>query len=83
MIYLYMKKSRMFQFSKEQSEELRAAIKAYFFDELEIEIGDLQAELFIEFLDKEVGKKYYNLGVTETIRAIKEKSDDLVLLIKD
>jgi uncharacterized protein (DUF2164 family) len=74
---------KTFKFPKEQLEELRAVIKGYFLDELEMEIGDLQADLFIEFLNEHVGKQYYNLGVTDAIAAIKDKTDDLVLLIKD
>jgi len=78
-----MKTDPDFQFTKEQTEVLRDALKKYFADEFELEIGDLQADLFIEFLNKQVGKEYYNRGVLDTIEALKEKSADLVLLIKD
>ena len=72
-----------FSFSKEETDKMREYIKSYFLDELEIEIGTLQTELFIDFLNEKIGKHYYNLGVTDTIKALKEKSDDLVLLIRD
>jgi uncharacterized protein (DUF2164 family) len=78
-----MKTNPDFQFTKEQTEALRDSLKKYFADEYELEIGDLQADFFIEFLNKQVGKEYYNRGVLDTIEALKEKSADLVLLIKD
>jgi uncharacterized protein (DUF2164 family) len=68
--------------SKEKKQELRLAIQAYFLDELEIEIGDLQADFFIEFLDKQVGNLYYNAGVMDAMSVIKEKTEDLDLLMK-
>jgi uncharacterized protein (DUF2164 family) len=78
-----MKPDENFHFSKEQLEELRASLKAYFLDELDMEVGDLQVDLFIDFFNQNIGKQYYNLGVTETIQAIKEKADDLMLLVRD
>jgi uncharacterized protein (DUF2164 family) len=72
-----------FHFSKEQTDELRAAIQGYFLDELDLEIGTLQADLFIAFLNEKIGKHYYNLGVTDTIAALKDKAEDLVLLMKE
>lgn len=78
-----MKNQTYFQFPKEQAEEIRTVLKNYFSDELEMEVGDLQVDMFIEFLNQHIGKQYYNLGVLESIQAIKEKTDDLVLLIKD
>ena len=78
-----MKAVSQFQFTKEQQHELRATLKGYFFDELEMGIGDLQADLFLEFLNKKIGREYYNLGVMDTIKAMKEKTEDLVLLIKE
>lgn len=74
--------SNEFQFSKEQALQLKETIKAYFHNELDTEIGDLQAELFLDFLNQNVGKHYYNLGVTDTLAAIKDRTEDLIMLIK-
>jgi uncharacterized protein (DUF2164 family) len=78
-----MTKEPDFHFSPEQISELKALVKSYFLDELDTEIGELQIQLFIDFLNAQVGKKYYNLGVSDTIAAIKDKAEDLVLLLKD
>lgn len=78
-----MKDAPSFKFSKEKEEELRNTIKSYFLDELDMEIGDLQANLFVEFLNENVGKHYYNLGVTDSIQMVKEQAENLVMLVKE
>lgn len=70
-------------FVQENRQKLRDALRAYFLDELELEVGDLQLDLFTQFLDKEIGKYYYNLGIIDSIKAIKDKTEDLLLLVKD
>jgi uncharacterized protein (DUF2164 family) len=78
-----MKTPSPFTFSPEQLEEMRLALKKYFADELEVEVGDLQVDLFIQFLNDQIGKEYYNLGVKDAIQKMKTAADDLVLLVKD
>lgn len=78
-----MPKQDTFHFSKEKLQDLRDQLKTYFSDELDVEIGDLQADLFIDFLSITIGKDFYNQGVADTVAALKEKSDDLLLLIKE
>jgi uncharacterized protein (DUF2164 family) len=76
-------KKPLFTLNPEQQEEVREVLKHYFTEEFELEIGNLQADIFIDFLSEHVGKHYYNLGVSDTMQAIKEKAEDLVLLLKD
>lgn len=64
-------------------EIIRGELKAYFLDEMEQEIGDLQLDLLIDFLTKNIGVHFYNNGITDAIQAMKEKTDDLVLLLKE
>lgn len=66
-----------------QVEKLSREIQAYFLDEFELEIGDLQTSLFLEFIEKELGKEYYNAGVLDSIQAIKDKAEDINLLLRD
>lgn len=79
----YPMKTPPFNFSKEQRDGVKQALQKYFADELEMELTNLQADLLLEFLNDEIGKNYYNLGVTDAIAAIKEKAEDLVLLVKE
>lgn len=70
-------------FPAEKHQALRDELKAYFLDELDLEIGSLQTDLLIEFLTKNVGQHFYNQGVMDAQQVIKEKAADLVLLLND
>lgn len=72
-----------FKFSPEEVANLKSEIMAFFADELEMEIGDLKADLIVKFLNKEIGKKYYNLGVAQAMESMRERVADLVMLLKD
>jgi len=48
---------------KEQQEKLILEIKAFFIDQREEEIGDLQAEILCDFLIEKVGAEVYNRGL--------------------
>ncbi len=78
-----MKKPTPLPLPKDRRAEIRLALQAYFLDELEMELSDLQADLFLDFLATTIGNHFYNLGVTDTIAAIKDKASDLVLLLRD
>lgn len=78
-----MKTQDEFQFTAEQLVELKDALKVYFMEELDTEIGDLQATLFIDFLNKKIGRHYYNVGILDATKIMKENTDNLILLIKE
>lgn len=49
----------------ETTADLVAAIRRYFRDERDEEIGDLQASFVLEFVLKEIGPAVYNQGVRD------------------
>lgn len=78
-----MKQDPHFKFSQQQRSDIKATLQKYFSEELEVEIGSLQADILVDFLDEHVGRHYYNLGVTDAMTVLKEKTEDLVMLMKD
>ncbi len=62
---------------------ISAALDTYFKKELEVEVTHLQLELFMDFLDQEIAKNYYNAGVLAAMNAMRDKTEDLVLLLKE
>ena len=48
--------------TKEQRDEMIAAIKHYFLKEREEEIGDLRAGLMLDFILEELAPEFYNPG---------------------
>ena len=56
---------------------LVASFKAYFRDEREEEIGDLQAGLLLDFVVAEVGPSLYNQGVRDARARVEALAADL------
>ncbi len=63
--------------TKQQQEELVPALIEYFEDELDIELGNLQAQLLLDFLSEKVGPHFYNAGVIESIATLKESMESV------
>lgn len=72
-----------FPLSKEQREEMKAQVATYLANELDVEVGQLQADMFVDFISQKLGQYYYNLGVIEAMKEMQHKAEDLVLLLKD
>lgn len=69
--------------SNEKRKTLQGKIEFHIHENLEIEIGNLQADMLIDFIEKEVGAFFYNKGIEDAIKYMTEKSEDLYLLMKD
>ncbi len=69
--------------SKETSEEIAYDLFAYLNNDLDIEITSLQSILLTDFITEKLGRHYYNQGVTDSIDLMKDKTDDLYLIMKD
>jgi uncharacterized protein (DUF2164 family) len=69
--------------TKEQKTNASAKIKEYIDENFEITIGNLQAEIFVDFISKHVGIYYYNQAIADSLSFFNEKADDLYLLMKD
>jgi uncharacterized protein (DUF2164 family) len=61
----------------ETSNKLRASIQRYFRDELEQEIGDLKAGLFLDYCLKEVGACVYNQAISDARSYFADRVGDL------
>lgn len=66
---------------REQKLLLIERVKAYFYEQRSEEIGDLQAELLLEFMLRELGPTIYDKALDDAIRAVGERmlslEDDL------
>ena len=50
------------ELSQEVRKQLRASIKRYALENLEQDIGDLKADMLLEYFLKEIGPTVYNQG---------------------
>jgi len=65
------------ELSDERKAQLVSAIQVYFADNLDREIGDLGAELLLEFFVKELGPPVYNQAIRDAHDFLQDKLVDL------
>jgi uncharacterized protein (DUF2164 family) len=54
-----------------------ASIRRYFTEQLDQEVGDLQAGLLLEFILKEIGPSVYNAAIADAQAVLRERVADL------
>jgi len=62
---------------KETEKYLLGSIKRFVAENLDADIGDLKASLFLEFCLREIGPSIYNQGIADAQSFIQEKAADL------
>lgn len=77
-----MRKKSEIKLSKEQRDEMIAAIKSYYLREKEEKIGDLAAGLLLDFIAEELAPAFYNQGVSDAQQFMAEKLDELPVILK-
>ena len=77
-----MKKENPIKLTKERRDELIAEIKNYFSEERDEEIGDLAAGLILDFILETIAPEFYNQGVFDSHRFMKDSAEDLLALRK-
>lgn len=63
--------------SKEKREEMISSIKFYFANEREDDLGDLAAQMILDFFIEELAPEFYNQGITDSYNYLKDKIEDL------
>jgi len=69
--------------SKENREKILYKLQPYFENEFDYDLKNLEGQIFIDFLTKEVAPFFYNLGIEQSMLYLNEKKDDMYLLMKD
>ena len=65
------------QFSREETADITARLRAYFSDELEIDLSALPAEMLLDFLGREIGPFFYNRAVYDAQAVVAKKAEDI------
>lgn len=68
--------------SKDKKEKMIKSIKTYFLNERDEDLGDLAAELILDFITKELAPEFYNQGIQDAYRYMKDKAEDMLELEK-
>lgn len=64
--------------NKEKKEEMISAIKGYFLNERDEDLGDLASNLMLNFIIEELAPEFYNQGVYDSYKYMNERTDDLL-----
>ncbi|MBW3696231.1 DUF2164 domain-containing protein [Vibrio sp. T187] len=56
-----------------QKQSLTQALQTYLQDELDVDIGQFDAEFLLDFISKKFGAVYYNQGVADAQQVIETK----------
>ncbi len=76
----------MNKLNKKDQDLLLEKIKAFFLDERDEEIGDLAADLYLDFIKEEIAAVFYNKGVQDAKQKLEENmarmTDDIECLKK-
>lgn len=65
------------KYSPEDKESAIQSIKRFFEEEIEIEIGELQATFLLEFFEEELAPIAYNQGISDAKDFLTDKLEDL------
>jgi uncharacterized protein (DUF2164 family) len=64
-------------FSKAETQAIVGQIQRFFHDELDQDIGALQATLLLDFFGERIGPFFYNRGLYDAQAAFAAKMDDV------
>lgn len=64
-------------FSREETAAITGRLQTYFRDELEVDLGGLQAEMLLDFLGREIGPFFYNRGLYDAQAVVAAKAEDI------
>ena len=65
------------EFSTQEKEQLVSKIQDYFVDDLDQDIGQFDAEFLLDFFAKEVGGYFYNRGLFDAQKIVRNKLDNV------
>lgn len=73
-----MQKDSPVQLSNERKAAMIAEIKHYFAKERDEELGDLAAGMILDFITEKLAPAFYNQGVDNAYRYMKEATEDML-----
>ncbi|EKQ51554.1 MULTISPECIES: DUF2164 domain-containing protein [unclassified Clostridium] len=71
-----------FKLSKEKREDMISAIKEFFYNEREEQLGDLASGKILDFIMDELALEFYNQGVYDSYKYMTNSIDDLLSIQK-
>lgn len=64
-------------FSKEETDDIVAKLQDYFREELDMDLGNLPAQMLLKFLSEEIGGYYYNRGLYDAQAVLSKQLEEI------
>ena len=77
-----MRNENTIKITREKRDEMITALKNYFLNERNEEIGDLCAGLMLDFIREELASEFYNQGVSDSYTFMQDTIEDLLSIRK-
>jgi uncharacterized protein (DUF2164 family) len=71
-----MRSPEKIEFSKDETKAIAASIQRYFREELDQDLGQLPAEMLLDFMAEQVGPYFYNRGLRDAQTVLTQKAED-------
>ena len=71
------------KFTKEEIEIITKKIQLYFSEELDSEIGQFDAQFFLDFISEEIGPYFYNRGLYDAQAILENRMESISEAIYD
>lgn len=65
------------EFTTEEKEVLIPKIKMYLSEELDVDIGNFDAEFLLDFFSEEVGPYFYNRGIKDSLDMLDTRMEEV------
>lgn len=65
------------EFSREETKVIVGHLQAYFRDELDQSLGDLPAQMLLDFIAEKIGPAFYNRALYDAQAVVSAKVEDL------
>ncbi|MGI6005597.1 MAG: DUF2164 domain-containing protein [Christensenellales bacterium] len=76
------RRNESIELPKAQKAEAAGYLKRYLQENFELEIGGLEAEVFLRGVTENIGLYYYNKGIRDAYSLVSERVEDLFALTK-
>lgn len=63
--------------SREEMQDAASRLRTYLRDEMDVEVGQLPAEMLVEFIERDIGRLFYNRGLRDAETVVRQKVEDV------
>jgi uncharacterized protein (DUF2164 family) len=63
--------------SRDEMQEAAGRLRVYLQEEMDVEAGQLPAEMLVDFISRDIGRLFYNRGLRDAETVVRQKVEDV------